>query len=346
MDSEILAKVIRGETVESIHRGHLIVVNGEGRTIASLGNPETVTFFRSSAKPFQTIPFLTSGAAEKFGFSEKEIALACGSHSGEDFHIETVREMLEKIGLSEADLQCGTHLPFEEKTAKKMIKADEKPTQLHNNCSGKHCAMLGFAKHSRANIKDYYLLENPIQHKILETISLFSGIPKDKIKIGIDGCAAPNFALPISAMAKSFAKLVFPPEDFDEKMRQACRRIVSAMTNYPEMIGGTERLDTILMQTLGGKIISKVGAEGVYTAGVLPSEKWKTGLGIAFKIEDGEDKRARPVVAVELLRQLGILDAESLKKFSPMMIENRRSDIVGKVTAEFLIRHNAEKLPD
>lgn len=337
MQAEILAKVIRGETVESIHRGHLIVVDGEGKTIASLGNPETVTFFRSSAKPFQTIPFLTSGAAEKFGFSEKEIALACGSHSGEDFHVETVREMLAKIGFEETALQCGMHLPFDEKTARKMIKADEKATQLHNNCSGKHCAMLGFAEHSAAGAANYLSTDNFVQRKILETVSLFSDVPQDEIKIGIDGCAAPNFALPVSAMAKSFARLVFPPEDFDEKVRRACRKIVSAMTNYPQMIGGSERLDTILMQQTNGKIISKVGAEGVYTAGVLPSGKWKTGLGIAFKIEDGEDKRARPVVAVELLRRLGILDAKSLKIFSPLMIENRRDDVVGKIAASFHI---------
>ena len=337
MKSVILAKVIRGKTVESIHRGHLIVVDGEGETIASLGDPETVTFFRSSAKPFQTIPFLTSGAAEKFGFSEKEVALACGSHSGEIFHVETVRKMLDKIGLGEDDLQCGAHLPFNEKRAEEMIKASEKPTQLHNNCSGKHSAMLGEAKYCGANIENYFKLDNPVQQKILETVSLFSDVPKEEIKIGIDGCAAPNFALPISAMAKSFARLVFPPESFDEKTRKACQIVVSAMTNYPEMIGGTERLDTILMQTLQGKIISKVGAEGVYTAGVLPSKKWKTGLGIAFKIEDGEDKRARPVVAIELLRQLGILEAESLKQFSPMMIENRRGDVVGKVVANFSV---------
>ncbi len=337
MNSVILAKVIRGETVESIHRGHLIVVDGEGETIASLGDPETVTFFRSSAKPFQAIPFLTSGAADEFGFSEKEIALACGSHSGESFHVETVSEMLAKIGFSETDLQCGAHLPFNEKRAEEMIKTGEKPTQLHNNCSGKHCAMLGEAKFTGANIEDYFTLENPVQQKILETVSLFSDVPKDDIKIGIDGCAAPNFALPISAMAKSFARLVFPPRNFDGELRDACRKIVWAMTNYPEMIGGNERLDTILMQTLKGKIISKVGAEGVYTAGVLPSEKWKTGLGIAFKIEDGEDKRARPVVIVELLRQLGILDAESLREFSPILIENRRGDVVGKVVADFSI---------
>lgn len=337
MNSEILAKVIRGETTESIHRGHLLVVEGDGTIVAQIGDPETVTFFRSSAKPFQTIPFLTSGAAEKFGFSEKEIALACGSHSGESFHVETAKKMLAKIGLGEADLQCGAHLPFDEKRAEEMIKADEKPTQLHNNCSGKHSAMLGEAKYLGANIENYFTLENPVQQNILEIISLFSGVPKNDIKIGIDGCAAPNFAVPISAMAKSFARLVYPPENFDEKIRRACQIIVSAMTSFPEMIGGTERLDTLLMQQANGKIISKVGAEGVYTAGVLPSEKWKTGLGIAFKIEDGEDKRARPVVAIELFRQLGILNSECLQRFSPMQIKNRRGEVVGKVIADFSI---------
>ncbi len=335
MQAEILAEVIRGETVESIHRGHLIVVSGEGKIVAQIGDPQNVTFFRSSAKPFQLIPFLTSGAAEKFGFSEKGIALACGSHSGEHFHVETAREMLAKIGLRESDLQCGAHLPFNDAEAERMIKADIPPTQLHNNCSGKHAAMLGLAKFTGADIENYYLPENSVQQKILETVSLFSDVPLDEIKIGIDGCGAPNFALPVSAMAKSFAKLVFPPATFDEKTRKACRTIVSAMTNFPEMIGGTERLDTLIMQTLSSQIISKVGAEGVYTAGVLPSPRWKTGLGIAFKIEDGEDKRARPVVALELLRQLGILDAESLKRFSPMAIENRRGDKVGKVVAKF-----------
>ena len=335
MQAEILAEVIRGETVESIHRGHLAVVSGDGEIVAQIGDPETVTFFRSSAKSFQTIPFLTSGAAEKFGFSEKEIALACGSHSGESFHVETAHKMLAKIGLREPDLKCGAHLPFNDAEAERMIKASESPTQLHNNCSGKHSAMLGLAEFIGADIENYYLPENPVQEKILETVSLFSDVPQNEIKIGIDGCAAPNFALPVSAMARSFAKLVYPPETFDEKTRGACRTIVSAMTNFPEMIGGTERLDTLIMQTRRGEIISKVGAEGVYTAGVLPSPKWKTGLGIAFKIEDGEDKRARPVVAIELLRQLGILDAKSLRRLSPMAIENRRGDKVGKIAAAF-----------
>ena len=335
MEVEILARVIRGETIESIHRGHLIILDGEGKRIAQIGNPETVTFIRSSAKPLQAIPFLTSGAAERFGFLENEIALACGSHSGEKIHVGVAEKMLQKIGLSEADLKCGAHLPFYEQRAEEMIRASDAPTQFHNNCSGKHAAMLAFTKHAKADLKTYYLLENPTQQAIFEIVSEFTEISKDKIAIGIDGCAAPNFAMPLSAMAKGFVKLAFPPKNFDENLREACRRIVTAMINYPELIGGSNRLDTILMQTAGGKFISKVGAEGVWLCAVLPSPRWKKGLGIALKIEDGDDKRARAVVSVEILRQLGILDADKLKGYSPLPINNRRGDMVGKVEANF-----------
>src|SRR4028118_813491 len=138
MQSEILAKVIRGETIESVHRGHLIITDGDGEIVCSIGNPETITFIRSSAKPFQVLPFLVSGGAEKFGFLENEIALACGSHSGEKIHIDLARKMLEKAGFTESDLKCGAHAPFNEECAEEMIRKGEKPNQLHNNCSGKH----------------------------------------------------------------------------------------------------------------------------------------------------------------------------------------------------------------
>jgi L-asparaginase II len=316
----------------------LIVVDGAGKTIAQLGNPETVTFWRSSAKPFQTLPFLLSGAAKQFGFTEKEIALACGSHSGENFHVKTAKKMLERAGFFEKDLRCGAHKPFDEKTAEQMIRKEQKPTQLHNNCSGKHAAMLAFAKHCGADIKTYEQLENPIQQKILETVSMFTEVPENEIKIGIDGCALPNFALPISAMASGFAKLICPPKSFDESFRESCWQTVSAMMNFPKMIGGTKRLDTLLMQAAPGKIISKVGAEGVYSAGILPNEQWKTGLAIAFKIEDGDDQRARAVVAIELLRKFGILNESNdkkLREYSPIILKNRRGDAVGKIVPSF-----------
>ncbi len=337
MQSEILAEVIRGETVESIHRGHLVILSGDGETIYSAGNPEIVTFIRSSGKPFQVFPVLTSGAADKLGFSEAEIALACGSHSGEEMHVKIAREMLEKIGCDETDLRCGAHDPFDEKRTREMIRAGEKPTQLHNNCSGKHAAMLGLAKHLGADIQTYEQLENPVQKAILEAFSVFAETPIETIKIGIDGCAAPNFAVSLRAMAKTFAKLVSPPENFDEEYRKACSQIVSAMINYPELIGGSERLDTLMMRAANGKIISKIGAEGVWLCAVLPSENWKSGLGIALKIEDGDDKRARAVVSIEILRQLGILSAEDLTQYSPMPIKNRRGDSVGRIEANFKI---------
>ncbi|HRH40694.1 MAG TPA: asparaginase [Pyrinomonadaceae bacterium] len=331
MHPEILAKVIRGETVESIHRGHLIVLDGDGKEIFALGNPDFVTFFRSAAKPLQAIPFLLSGAAERFGFLENEIALACASHSGEPIHVATAAKMLQKSGLSESDLRCGSHLPFYQESAHQMIRNIEKPNQLHNNCSGKHSAMLAFAKHIGADLKNYEMLENPIQQQILKTVAEFTEIPKDEIELAIDGCAAVNFALSLRGMARSFAKLVFPPNSFDVELREACRRIVSAFMAYPELIGGTERLDTLIMNAASGKLICKVGAEGLWLCGVLPSPNWKRGLGIALKIEDGEDNRARPAVAVELLRQLEVLEADDLKELSPMPIKNWRGDLVGRV---------------
>jgi L-asparaginase II len=333
MPPDILANVIRGETVESIHRGHLIAIDGKRETVLTLGAPDTVTFFRSACKPLQAIPFITSGAADAFDYSEEEIALACASHSGEARHVRVAQLMLERAGLTEAHLRCGTHLPFNEKESESILRAGEHPTQLHNNCSGKHAAMLATAMHIEADPATYDSVDNPVQQSILEAIARFSEVSIKKINVGIDGCAAPNFAVPLVAMAKSFLNLVSPQENFPNDVRDACGRVVSAMTNFPELIGGNERLDTMLMQAADGKIISKVGADGVWLCGVLPSEKWPSGLGIALKIEDGDDRRARPVVAVELLKQLGILFADDLPELSPMPIKNRRGDPVGEVVS-------------
>lgn len=331
MSSKILVHVIRGETVESIHRGHVAAVDGKGNSVLEIGDPKSVTFLRSSAKPFQALPFIASGAADSFGFSEEEIALACASHSGEPRHVRIAQLMLERIGLSEAHLRCGSHLPFYEKEAERMIRAGEYPSQLHNNCSGKHAAMLAFAKHIGMDIAEYENPENPVQQAILDTVSRFSGLDKAQIKIGTDGCSAPNFAMPVTAMAQCFANLVAAPAFLTKPERQACERIVSAMTKFPELIGGTERLDTMLMQAAGGQIISKVGADGVWLCGVLPCRKWPKGLGIALKIEDGDDKRSRPVVAAAVLRELGIIAEEDLPIQSPMPIKNRRGDTVGRI---------------
>ncbi|MFL6468709.1 MAG: asparaginase [Pyrinomonadaceae bacterium] len=332
METPILAKVVRGETTESLHRGHLIVLDGDGERLITIGDPQTITYFRSACKPFQALPFITSGAAEEFGFTEDEIALACASHSGEPIHVEIVARMLEKIGLDESDLQCGAHLPFNEKESERLLRSNAEITQLHNNCSGKHAAMLAFATRINADTDRYLLQRSPVQQAILKTISIFCEVPKDGIVIGIDGCCAPNFAMPLMAMARGFLNLVAPQEDFaDAVVRSAAAKIVSAMLKYPELIGGSERLDTMLMKAAPGKLISKVGADGVWLCGILPCEKYPKGLAIAIKIEDGDDKRARPVVAVEVLKKLGVLLPDELAELSPMPIKNRRGDVVGRV---------------
>ena len=336
MNPPILAEAVRGGIVESVHRGHVCVVDGDGSRVVSVGDPETATFFRSASKPFQAMPFLTSGGADAFGFTDDEVALACASHSGEKIHVEGVRRMLEKIGCSVDDLRCGAHMPFYQKETERMIRNGESPTQLHNNCSGKHAAMLGLAKHIGADISSYESTANPVQEAIKNSVAAFAEIPADEIGIGIDGCAAPNFALPVSAMARCFANLI-SPNKFDAETQAASKRIVSAMAGYPHLIGGTDRLDTILMEAAQGKIISKVGADGVWLCGVLPSEQYPTGLGVALKIEDGDDFLSRPVVAVEILRKLEILTASDLVEMSPKPIKNRRGDNVGEIISRLSI---------
>jgi len=336
MNAQVIANVIRGETVESVYCGHLCIIDGNGNEVVSLGDPSTVTYFRSAAKAFQAIPFITSGAAEVFGFSEDEIALAVASHSGEPMHVVIAARMLGKIGMTEADLQCGSHLPFSEAESHLMIAAGEKPTQLHNNCSGKHAAMLALAKHIGADTESYLSPDNRIQKRILKCIADFTEMPEEEIAIGVDGCAAPNFALPVSAMAKSFINLI-SPKRFPDATQSTCHRIVDAMIAYPELIGGSTRLDTMLMNAAPARIISKVGADGVWLCGVLPCENWPKGLGIALKVADGDDYRARPVVAIDILRQLDVLRKNDLTEMSPMPVRNRRGDVVGRVESNVSI---------
>jgi L-asparaginase II len=339
--AEPLVQVTRGAITESRHRGHVVAVDGDGKIVAYLGAPETVTYLRSSAKPLQAIPLIASGAADRFAFTEKEIALACASHSGEPIHTETVASMLRKIGLGSDTLKCGTHEPFSAEVTRQLHERGEQPSVLQNNCSGKHAGMLALARYLGAPTETYDQPNNSVQLAILRAVSQFSAVPIEEIAVGIDGCGVPVFGVSVRAMALMYARLVAPPTDFDNGTRQACRRVVSAMTAFPELIGGTtDRLDTELMRAAKGRLISKVGAEGVYTVGVLPCSEWPRGLGLALKIEDGENLRARPTVVIESLRQLGVLKDESLQALAPYSffpVLNRRGDLVGEVRASFAL---------
>lgn len=340
---EPLVEIRRGLLIESRHRGHVAVVDRDKGLVAHLGAPETVTYMRSSAKPFQCIPLISSGAATRFGFNDREIALACASHNGESIHTETAAGMLRKIGLDESALKCGVHEPFSSEVVRRLRKSGEQPNVLQNNCSGKHAGMLALALHLGAPTETYDAPDNPVQQMIAKTIAQFSGVPLEEIVIAIDGCGAPVFAISVQAMALMYARFVHPPDDIDEETREACRRIVTAMNNYPEMIGGglNERLDTEIMRAARGRVVSKVGAEGVYTAGILSCRQWPRGLGLAFKIEDGEDRRARPTVVIESLRQLGVLTGEAykaLESFASFPIRNHRGDTVGEVRPSFELK--------
>lgn len=341
--SEILARVFRGGILESMHRGSIAIVEPDSRCLARIGNPETNAFWRSAAKSFQFIPFLSNGFGNQL--SKQEIALACASHSGEDYHVRAAAAILKKYGFSEADLQCGSQYPFDDDARLLLYKNGIKPTQLHNNCSGKHAVMLAFANRLGAPTSTYLSSDNQIQHEIVDSISRFTKVPRNDLQFGVDGCSAPNFALPISGMALAFANLVAPSVDFPEQIRVACNGIVEAQLRYPKYVGGNTRLDTKIMQALPGKIVSKIGAEGIWCAGILPCEKYPNGLGIALKIEDGDDQRARPVVAIEILRQLGIMTNESelaLGEFSPSVLRNLRKKEVGFVKADFSLSFSSQ----
>ncbi len=341
----LLVEIERGTITESRHYGHIAVLNGDGHVLASLGVPDTVTFLRSSAKPFQTIPLVASGAAEHFGFTDREIAIACGSHNGEAEHVDAVTSMLGKIGFDETALHCGAHEPYGKEAAEELKRLGLKPSPLHNNCSGKHAAMLALARYLKAPVENYEEPEHPVQRMIAKVVAQFAGVSESEMGLGVDGCGALNFAVPVSAMALMFARLVRPPADFEDATRAACAALIKAMQAHPEMVEGRGELDTELMKARRGKLVSKVGAEGVYTAGVLPCDKFPEGLGLAFKIEDGDKgDRARSPLAVEILGRLGLIEdayMERLTQWVNPVIRNHRGERVGCVRPAFELEQSS-----
>ncbi len=327
-----LADVVRGGVVESRHMGNVAVVDGAGTLVAKVGNPDTVTFLRSSAKPFQSIPLVSSGAADRFGFSNQEIAIACGSHNGEPLHTQTVESMLRKIGLSSADLKCGLHEHYDKMVANEQKRFGQPPHVLQNNCSGKHAGMLCLARHLDVPIATYISLQHPVQELSRAAVAEFAGVASDLMPGATDGCGIPTFALPLRTMASMFAQLVCRTQVSDNSAA-AAKRIVEAMTAHPEYVGADHEFDTELMRKTHGRIISKMGAEGMWCAGVLPDRNGGRGLGIAIKIGDGS-ARARSLIAIEVLNQLQLLstlEVSALSHFSNSAIRNNRGEIVGSV---------------
>ncbi len=333
--TETLVEVIRGGRLESEHRGAIAVVDAAGKLIAQVGDVNLTTYLRSSAKPFQVLPLVESGAADHFQFTDQEIAVMAGSHSGEARHVEVVQSILNKIGLKEDALQCGAHVPFSTESAFKLSSQGQVPTPLYNNCSGKHAGMLAAAVDRGLSTHDYLDPNHPIQISIRQAIADLSGTPFDEVGVCVDGCSAPNFALSLKAAAVAFAKLASEP-DLSPRSK-ALARIAKAMSAYPEMVAGEKRLDTDLMRAAKGSLVSKGGAEGFHGIGIF-STNGKPAIGLAMKIGDGDGKRGGHPAVIEALRQLDVLgekELEMLKEYRSWKLTNHRKIEVGEVRAKF-----------
>jgi L-asparaginase II len=324
-----ILELTRGRVMESTHFGSIVVVDSTGKLLHSYGDSHTVAFLRSSAKPFQAIPFVERGGVEHFNFTQSELAISCASHETAQHHLDTVRAMQAKIGIQEDHLQCGAHWPGDVAMLRMVIKQDIKPTPNFNNCSGKHTAMLAHAKMRGLPLENYLDHAHPIQQDILATFSEMCEIEKEKIELGIDGCSAPNFAVPLANAALGMARLC-DPRTLTESRATACRKITTAMAAHPEMVSNYGEFDCELMKIAAGKVITKRGAEGFQIIGLMPGVYGENGVGIAFKVTDGDPSRmnddlesstrVRPAITLEILRQLKALNEAQLKslaKFGP-----------------------------
>jgi len=330
----VLIEFTRGALVESIHRGSVAVADARGNLVLSLGDVESPVYPRSSLKPIQALPLVESGAAEAFHLSQEEIALACASHSGEPMHTTRVAAWLARIGCSVSDLACGAHPIRHEATAAAMAARGEAPTPLHNNCSGKHAGFLTLAKHLGAPIAGYERVGHPVQRAVAAALKEIAGIDGE-LPFGVDGCAAPNFAVPVAAMARAIARFA-DPHAFAPPRRVAVTRIVDAMIAHPDLIAGTGRSDTVMMREAKGRAATKAGAEGYYIA-ILPKAsrceavgRSQGGLGIALKIDDGAGRAAEAAIAALLIRYGAAPRGGETEHLARGPVTNTRDAVVGE----------------
>jgi L-asparaginase II len=328
-----LVEVLRNDQTESIHRGDMVIADGHGNILYKFGDAHFSPFLRSASKPFQGIVFLEAGILEKYDLCMKEIAIMISSHSGEQEHINVLKGIMDKTGITEDMLECGESEPVNKEAAKSLCKLGQPVTKLHNNCSGKHLAFILAAMMKGLPVKGYTDLNHPLQNEIKRVISELSGTDIRRIICGIDGCGLPVYGIPLANMAVAYANLC-NSEFMEGKYAKSQDYIMSAMTMFPEMVGGAGRLDTELMRLFGDRLVGKFGAEGMYCIGL--SGRF---AGIALKIEDGNSRAVGPVI-VETLLQIDIIDkneAEKLRTFWKPDILNTRGEKVGEIRSCFKI---------
>lgn len=322
----VLVEVLRGKTVESRHAGTVVVADADGRLVLALGNVERPVFPRSAVKALQAIPLVESGAADAFGLSGEELAVACASHSGDRVHVEAVRNLLAKAGLDQSYLACGAHWPVSDKAMRALMRDARGPQAIHNNCSGKHAGMLAAAVHLGLDPRGYERPDHALQVTIKGIVSETCGIALDRNGMGVDGCSVPTWALPLSALARGFARLG-TGEGMTPSRARAARRLLDACFAHPVLVAGEGRFDTIAMSALAPGLFVKGGAEGVHCA-ALPG----LGLGVALKIDDGAKRgteRALAEVIATLLPEARRALAEQLEG----EILNWRGTGVGRIDA-------------
>lgn len=320
MINPVIAEVTRGGIVESRHRGAYAVVDASGHVVAAEGGIAAAVYPRSAVKAFQCLPVIESGAADRFGFTDEEIALCCASHNGEAGHVRVARAMLAKAGNAEDLYECGAHWPFDEASRFSLVRHGENCACVHNNCSGKHAGMLALARQLGADPHGYTKPGHPVQRAIAEAMGRMCDVDLSQQPMGIDGCSVPTWAIPLKNMALGFARFASP--DFAPG-----QRILNAVRKHPFMVAGTGDFDTLIMEAVP-RLFVKTGAEGVY-CGCIPH----AGLGIALKVDDGAS-RASEVAMASVLAGLDVWMPEekaAIERFRHHELANWRKIEVGEV---------------
>lgn len=314
----------RGADIESRHSVHAAVVGADDTLTAAAHDPTLVTSWRSCAKPFQVMPLLEAGGFDELRWGDDQLALACASHGGEPEHVALAQGMLSDIGLEEGDLACGPHDPLSSRGMKLLRESGARLTRLHNNCSGKHAAMLARAQTAGWHTYGYERRDHPVQRCCLQAVATWSGLDEHEIGQAVDGCGVVAFSLPLESMARAWARLGRAVRDGDE----IPSRIVHAMCTRPFLVGGTDRFDSVLIEETEGRVVAKIGAEGVYSV-AIPEQ----GIGFAVKVDDGAQRAQFPAV-IRILQLFDVLPAElppRLDDFYRRPVRNTRGEVVGEI---------------
>ena len=330
-------EVMRGGIVESVHDVDVAVVRGDDLA-ARAGSPDRVLFARSAVKPFQALPLVEDGVLDRYGLGLEELALACASHSSEPRHVAVARSTLEKAGVEASALACGPHPPFDEEAAAALRAAGEAPGRIHNNCSGKHAGMLALAKAHGWPLEGYHEPGHPVQQRMLDEIERWTGVDRSAIRTGVDGCGVVTFAVPLAGLARAFGRLAAAASAGEP----GPETVVEAMAAHPFLVAGSGRLGTRLAEVTGGRVLAKVGAEGVYGAMVRDRE-----LGIALKARDGA-KRAGETALMGVLEALGVLEPDewdALESWARPVVRNTRDEAVGGVRPVVELEERSDRGP-